>query len=102
MQPDIAKWGGFSACAPLADRILAAGHRYCPHWLGGGIGLAASAHLLAAAGGDGLLEVDVNDNPLREAVLPKPEITAGKMLLPRGTGLGVEPDLSALAPFRVA
>jgi L-alanine-DL-glutamate epimerase-like enolase superfamily enzyme len=102
VQPDIAKWGGFSACAPLAGRILAAGQRYCPHWLGGGIGLAASAQLLAAAGGDGLLEVDVNDNPLREALLPKLEISAGRLALPPGPGLGVEPDLAALAPFRLA
>ena len=33
---------------PLARRILAAGARFCPHWLGGGIGLLASAHALAA------------------------------------------------------
>jgi hypothetical protein len=30
-------------------------------------GLLASAHQLAAIGGDGLLEVDANPNPLREA-----------------------------------
>ena len=53
IQPDVAKWGGISGCLPLAERIVAAGKRYCPHYLGGGIGLLASAHLLAAAGGDG-------------------------------------------------
>lgn len=66
VQPDIAKWGGFSGCLPVAKRICATGLRYCPHWLGGGIGLLASAHLLAAVGGNGLLEVDANPNPLRE------------------------------------
>lgn len=58
LQPDIAKWGGFTGCLPVARRILDGGIRYCPHYLGGGIGLLASAHLLAAAGGDGWLEVD--------------------------------------------
>jgi len=66
VQPDIAKWGGFSGCLPVARKIRAAGLRFCPHWLGGGIGLLASAHLLAAAGGDGRLEVDANPNPLRD------------------------------------
>jgi hypothetical protein len=42
------------------------GKTFCPHYLGGGIGLLASAHLLAGVVGDGLLKVDSNDNPLRE------------------------------------
>src|SRR5690606_12087963 len=58
IQPDVAKWGGLSGCRDVARAALAAGRRYCPHFLGGGIGLIASAHLLAAVGGDGLLEVD--------------------------------------------
>lgn len=66
-QPDIIKWGGITGCLRVGRRVRAAGSRYCPHFLGGGIGLQASANLLAAVGGDGLLEVDVNPNPLREA-----------------------------------
>ena len=48
VQPDLCKWGGFSGCAPVARAVLAAGKRYFPHYLGGGIGLIASANLLAA------------------------------------------------------
>jgi D-galactarolactone cycloisomerase len=66
-QPDVAKWGGLTGCLAVARRALERGRVYCPHFLGGGIGLAASAHVLAAAGGPGLLEVDVNPNPLRDA-----------------------------------
>ncbi|HET9650755.1 MAG TPA: mandelate racemase/muconate lactonizing enzyme family protein, partial [Usitatibacter sp.] len=65
VQPDAAKWGGISGCIEVARRVRRSGRRYCPHYLGGGIGLLASAHLLAAAGGDGLLEIDANANPLR-------------------------------------
>ena len=54
VQPDLMKWGGFTACHDIAKRILGHNARYCPHYLGGGIGLAASAELLAAAGGDGV------------------------------------------------
>tara|TARA_B100000989_G_C19162494_1_gene312016 strand:+ start:277 stop:525 length:249 start_codon:yes stop_codon:yes gene_type:complete len=39
MQPDLAKWGGLSRTVPLARQIIASGKRYCPHYLGGGIGL---------------------------------------------------------------
>jgi L-alanine-DL-glutamate epimerase-like enolase superfamily enzyme len=92
IQPDLAKWGGISACLPLVRRIGAAGLRYCPHYLGGGIGLLASAHLLAAAGGDGLLEVDSNANPLREGLAcPFPAIEDGQFVLSDQPGLGVAP-----------
>jgi L-alanine-DL-glutamate epimerase-like enolase superfamily enzyme len=97
VQPDMAKWGGFSGCLPVAQRILASGARYCPHFLGGGIGLLASAHLLAAAGGDGLLEVDSNENPLRTATAgPVNAVSAGRITLGDAPGLGVDPDLEAL------
>jgi hypothetical protein len=46
---------------------LGGGAGLLSYFLGGGISLVASAHLLAAAGGAGLLEVDVNPNPLRNA-----------------------------------
>ncbi|MGJ8624318.1 MAG: mandelate racemase/muconate lactonizing enzyme family protein [Yoonia sp.] len=69
-QPDIIKWGGLTGCLRVGKSAIAAGLRYCPHFLGGGIGLQASANLLAAVGGDGLLEVDVNPNPLRDFFSP--------------------------------
>lgn len=67
IQPDVAKWGGVSKCRDVAIKATERGRLYCPHFLGGGIGLAASAAVLASVHGDGLLEVDSNANPLREA-----------------------------------
>ncbi|MDQ3027793.1 MAG: mandelate racemase/muconate lactonizing enzyme family protein [Pseudomonadota bacterium] len=97
VQPDMAKWGGFSGCLPVARRILAAGVRFCPHYLGGGVGLLASAHLLAAAGGGGMLEVDANPNPLRtRACGPLARVADGRSRLDDSPGLGIEPDLDAL------
>ncbi len=84
IQPDVAKWGGITGCLPLARRIVAAGRRYCPHYLGGGIGLLASAHLLAAAGGDGMLEIDCNPNPLREGLATPFPIARGRPSGPVG------------------
>jgi L-alanine-DL-glutamate epimerase-like enolase superfamily enzyme len=93
IQPDLAKWGGITGGLPLARRINGAGLRYCPHYLGGGIGLLASAHLLAAAGGDGLLEVDSNPNPLRGGLAaPFPALEDGQFVLSEEPGLGVAPS----------
>ncbi len=101
IQPDAAKWGGISGCLPVARRALAAGRRYCPHYLGGGIGLLASAHLLAAAGGDGLLEVDANENPLRAlACGPIGSPRDGFVVLDEEPGLGRPPDQSLLRDYR--
>ena len=100
VQPDACKWGGVTGCLRVARSVLQAGLRYCPHYLGGGIGLLASAHLLAAVGGDGLLEVDCNPNPLREALaIPYPKLSQGRFPLPEGPGLGVEPDLKAMKNY---
>jgi L-alanine-DL-glutamate epimerase-like enolase superfamily enzyme len=93
IQPDLAKWGGVSGCLDVAHRALRHGVTYCPHFLGGGVGLVASAHVLAAQGGDGLLEMDVNPNPLRD------DLTAallmvedGRIMLRDEPGLGLTPD----------
>lgn len=102
VQPDVAKWGGLTGCRHVARAVRAAGRRYCPHYLGAGVGLLASAHLLAAVGGDGWLEVDSNPNPLRERLCPiLASLRDGELTLPVGPGLGVEPDLQELAELRV-
>ena len=95
IQPDLCKWGGISGVLPIAQKIITAGKRYCPHYLGGGIGLAASAHLLAAVGGDGMLEIDSNDNSLRDALFSVP-IKEGRLTLPDTPGLGMADKFSAL------
>lgn len=88
IQPDVCKWGGISTLLPLARQIIASGKRYCPHYLGGGVGLAASAHLLAAVGGNGMLEIDSNDNSLRTDIFSN-QITNGQLTLSDEPGLGV-------------
>jgi D-galactarolactone cycloisomerase len=103
VQPDLAKWGGFSGCAAVARTIMAAGAIYCPHYLGGGIGLLASAHLLAGVGGKGLLEIDANDNPLRALLCgPLNHIREGQATLTETPGLGIGRDqLAAIERYRV-
>jgi D-galactarolactone cycloisomerase len=101
IQPDVTKWGGVSGNWEIARRTVAAGKRYCPHYFGGGISLLTSLHLLAAAGGEGLLEFDCHPNLGREAVvgslLP---VKDGHVPVPQAPGLGAVPDLEALGPYR--
>ena len=102
IQPDPGKWGGFSGCLPVARRVIAGQRMFCPHWLGGGVGLVAAMHLKAGVGHSGYVEVDSNPNPLRDLFagpLLRPD--EGTVTLPDEAGLGIEPDLAAAREFLV-
>ncbi len=101
IQPDLGKWGGFSGCLEVAKEAHRKGIRFCPHWLGGGIGLIASMHLKAAAGGPGWVEVDSNPNPLRELLAACPPVRDGSVELADLPGLGTEPDFERAEAFLV-
>ena len=100
IQPDIGKWGGFTGCLAVAREALFHGRLFCPHWLGGGIGLVASIHLKAAAGGPGYVEVDSNPNPLRSLLAtPMPALRDGAYTLGESAGLGVAPDRDVVKEY---
>ena len=102
LQPDVGKWGGFSACLAVAQTAIKHGKTVCPHWLGGGVGLMAALQLKAAIGGPGYVEVDANPNPLRDKLLPADfSIEDGYVTLSDRPGLGVEPDIDACGDFIV-
>jgi L-alanine-DL-glutamate epimerase-like enolase superfamily enzyme len=101
MQPDLCKWGGLTAGMLVARMVLAANRVFCPHFLGAGVGLMASLHLLAAVRGPGMAEMDVNPNPLREDLLRGVlAVENGAVALPSSPGLGFEPDLSPFLDLR--
>ena len=103
IQPDIAKWGGFSKCFPLVKKIIENGNNYCPHFLGGGIGLIASTHLLSASNSSGILEVDINENPLRSDLIGDLLFSnSGYATLSDKPGLGYEPQLKNINKYLVA
>ena len=61
-------------------------------------GLLASAHVLAAQGGEGLLEVDANPNPLRTELAPVFSAPVeGRCRLGDAPGIGRIADVEALA-----
>ena len=101
LQPDVTKWGGITGNFHVAQATVAAGKRYCPHFFGGGVSILSSLHLLAAAGGTGLLEYDCHPNAGRELVvgdlLP---VTDGRVPVPVSAGLGATPDTVRLDRYR--
>ena len=101
LQPDVTKWGGITGNFHVARATVAAGKRYCPHFFGGGVSILASLHLLAAAGGTGLLEYDCHPNAGRElvvgALLP---VSNGRVPVPLAAGLGAIPDVAGLEQYR--
>ncbi len=100
-QPDIIKWGGLSGVREVGKKILANGSSWCPHYLGGGLGLAATAHLIAAMDAPTMLEFDVSENPFREMLFEADRYLKDGAIRPGDApGHGVVPDLQALAQFR--
>ena len=73
------------------------------HYMGSGVGLAASLHTLAAIGGSGSVELDANPNPLRtdlgEIDLG---VKSGMLQVPPGPGHGFVPDMAELKSLSVA
>ncbi len=93
IQPDICKWGGLSEVHSIARRTADAGKQYLPHFLGSGLGLVASAHMLAALNPSGMLETDVNENGLRELLAGDVlKIDDGRVRIPSSAGLGIAPE----------
>ncbi len=70
-----------------------------PHSAYFGPGLLASIHCLAAMPGETLVErfyCDFADNPLGDAIHPR----QGRIAVPQGPGLGVDPDSRLLDALR--
>lgn len=100
VQPDVAKWGGVSGSLAVGRHARARNARCAMHFMGTGLGLAASLHLLAVIGGDGRVELDVNENPLRSDLGEIDlQVRGGAMRVPRGLGFGFLPDPAALRRF---
>ena len=108
LQPDMAYCGGPTEALKIRALASAKGVNVIPHCWGTQLNLACAAHFLAttsAEPGRGepqalMLEVDNSPNPMRtEMYQTSVEIERGRVQVPKGAGLGVEPDLKALQPF---
>ena len=105
LQPDVGKWGGVAMSMKVAAQAATRDLLFCPHWLGGGVGLLTSLHIKAAAGaGTGHVEVDVNPNPMRDTVSTSVMATLrnGRVTLGDVSGIGdVEAAVASFEKFRL-
>ncbi len=86
-QPDITKYGGIS----LVNKYINSKYKnkIFLHFLGSGVGLITSAHIMSAINSNGLLETDFNENPLRDNIFNETiKIINGKIYLNNKPGVG--------------
>ena len=98
-QPSVTKIGGVTELRRVLALAEAFGVTVVPHSAYFGPGLLASIHCIAAMAGPSLVErfyCDFAENPLGEAIHPKD----GRLAVPQGPGLGVDPDPRLLEKLR--
>ena len=110
VQPDLSLCGGISQGRLIAQLASLHHVRLSPHVWGGAVGLAAACHFVASlpdyphvmhVPAPTLVEYDVGENPLRDALLTEPiQLEDGHLVVPEGPGLGVVPDPAAIDRFR--
>ena len=108
IQPDVARAGGITETWRIAELAASFHTAYAPHvgW-SGGICVAASLQLAAAAEATRTFECMVYENPLRDAIAKAPVgeasgLVDGQLVVPQGPGLGIEVDRDVVARLRVA
>lgn len=97
-QPSITKIGGVTELRKVFDVAQAYGVRVVPHSAYFGPGLLASIHVCAAQPREVLIErfyCDFDENPFGAAIDP----VNGRIAVPQGPGLGVDPDPGILERF---
>ena len=100
-QPSVTKIGGVTEMRRIMALAETFGIQVVPHSAYFGPGLLASIHCIAAMPTESLVErfyCDFADNPLGDAIHPK----LGRITVPQGPGLGVDPDSRLLAKLRTA
>ena len=100
VQPSVVKHGGISDIVSMIEIAESEGMRAVPHCPFVGPGLLATIHIIAAMKTDTPCEhryCDLEASPLGDAVVAKD----GRLTVPQGPGLGVDPDPTVLEKYRV-
>jgi L-alanine-DL-glutamate epimerase-like enolase superfamily enzyme len=100
VQPSIVKIGGISAMSKVASEVEAAGATCVPNAFYIGPGYLAALHCMAAKKKDAPLErmfANLGATPFAKTV----PITDASIEVPRGPGLGADPEDEVIAKFKV-
>lgn len=99
-QPSVTKIGGVTELRKVFDLAESCGVRVVPHSAYFGPGLLASIHVCAAQAREAWIErfyCDFAATPFGGAIDPR----GGRIAIPQGAGLGVDPDPAVLARLAV-
>ena len=100
IQPDITKYGGISLIYNLAKKYNP--KKIWLHFLGSGVGLLTSAHVMAAINPEGKLETDINENLLRTKILDTTIIiNEGKINLNNNFGTGMKLNMEIINKYLI-
>ena len=100
-QPSVTKIGGVTEMRRVIALAETLGVQVVPHSAYFGPGLLASIHCIAAMPTETLVErfyCDFAENPLGEAIHPK----NGRIAVPQGPGLGLDPDPRLIDKLRTS
>ena len=101
IQPDLTKYGGISLINILSKKIQT--NKIWMHFLGSGVGLLTSAHVMSAINPSAFLETDINVNPLRTNLFKnKLKIEGGKINLSKNHGIGESLDLDTINKYLIS
>ena len=98
-QPSVAKIGGITEMRKIIALAEAHSVELIPHCAYFGPGNLASIHIVASLATDTLLEnihANLEANPFGDAMLARD----GRVRVPHGPGLGVEPDMAIVEKYR--
>jgi D-galactarolactone cycloisomerase len=97
VQPDVSKVGGLSEMRRIAWMAEAFGIEVVPHGWNTAVGVAADLHFTASLPYESYVEFNVGNRLVEEIIDPVFKLDAeGRLRVPEGPGLGVEPDRKRL------
>ncbi len=101
IMPDILRCGGIRQTCLICEAAEQAGITATPHNYSGGVGLAATLHLMAAFPQTRLLEYDTSRTAIYEEMFVEPLLVKdGEVRVPTAPGLGVELTEEIIARYR--
>ena len=101
IQPDLTKYGGISLISYLSKKIQS--NKIWMHFLGSGVGLLTSAHIMSAINPSVFLETDINMNPLRTNLFKNElKIEGGKINLNDDHGIGGPLDFNTINKYLIS
>ena len=101
IQPDLTKYGGISLISNLSKTIQS--NKIWMHFLGGGVGLLTSAHIMSVINPSAFLETDINVNPLRTNLLKNElKIEGGKIHFNDEHGIGGPLDFDTINKYLIS